>query len=181
MNLLMTAVNSAINRRRRIMVDGPLEHPAHVVPYSPEKPTKAGVENPGKSEGENSSEGLDDTSSGDTGTAADEIALFKALEESTEDHTHAAIIAEASKLQKTSEEAANEESTMDARAPGIRSVSDSSSTKRKRWAMWGGSKQNKTTEQVIEATSADCDSPQGASSTRLRGGKAREPRLWEQL
>lgn len=163
------------------MVDGPLEHPAHVVPYSPEKPTKAGVENPGKSEGENSSEGLDDTSSGDTGTAADEIALFKALEESTEDHTHAAIIAEASKLQKTSEEAANEESTMDARAPGIRSVSDSSSTKRKRWAMWGGSKQNKTTEQVIEATSADCDSPQGASSTRLRGGKAREPRLWEQL
>lgn len=163
------------------MVDGTLEHPAHVVPCSPEKPTKAGVENPGKSEGENSAEGLDDTSSGDTGTAADEIALFKALEESTEDHTHAAIIAEASKLQKTSEEAANEECTMDARAPGIRSVSDSSSTKRRRWAMWGGSKQNKTTEQVIEATSVDCDSPQGASSTRLRGGKAREPRLWEQL
>jgi len=177
----MTAVNSAINRRRRIMVDGTLEHPAHVVPYSPETPTKAVIDDPGKSKGENPAEGLDDTSSGDTGTAADEIALFKALEESPEDHTHAAIIAETSKPQETSEQAAIEESTKDAKAHGIRSVSDSSSTKRRRWGIWGGLKQNKAMEQVSDATSADCDSPQCASSTRLRGGKAREPRFWEQL
>lgn len=163
------------------MVDGTLEHPAHVAPYSPEKPTKAGVENPGKSEGENPAERLDDTSSGDTGPAADEIALLNALEESPQDHTHAAIIAETPKLQETSEEATVDKSTEEAKAHGTRSVSDSFSTKRRRWGMWGVSKQNKATEQVSDATSADCDSPQGASSTSLRGGMAREPRLWEQL
>lgn len=164
----MTAVNSAINRRRRIIVDGTLEHPAPVVPNF-------------KVEGEDSVDGLVDTSSGNTSTTADEIALFKALEESPQDHTHAATIAETSKLQKTSEQAANEESTEDARAHSNRSISDSSSTKRRRWAMWGGSKQNKATEQVTGAMSADRDGPQGASSTGLRGGKAREPRLWEQM
>jgi len=181
MNLLMTAVNSAINRRRRIMIDGTLEHPAQVVPCSLEKPTRMGVDSPEKSEGENPAEGLNDTSSGDTGTAADEIELFKALEESPEDHTHATIIAETPKRQETSEEAANEAFPDQAKAHGTRNVSDSSSTKRRRWGIWGGLKQNKATEQVSDATGADFEGPQGSSSTRLREGKAREPRLWEQL
>lgn len=170
----MTAVNSAINRRRRIIIDGTLEHPAIVVPRSPEKPTKLRLEDPLDSKVDDSVEALVDTPSG-----ADEIAPLKGLDDLPEDHTHAVIITEASKLQKTGAEPANEESTVDARAHGIRSVSGSSSTKRRRWGMWGGPKQNKATEQVIEATSAGHDSPQSASSTRLRGSKAREPRLRE--
>lgn len=163
------------------MIDGTLEYPAQVVPCSLEKPTRMGVDSPEKSEGENPAEGLNDTSSGDTGTAADEIELLKALEESPEDHTHATIIAETPKRQETSKEAANEASTDQAKAHGTRNVSDSSSTKRRRWGIWGGMKQNKATEQVSDATGAEFEGLQGSSSTRLRGGKAREPRLWEQL
>lgn len=181
--MLMTAVNSAINRRRRIIVDRTLELPAPVVPSSREKPTKVRLDKPwdSKVEDEDSADGLVDTSSGDDSTTADEIALFKALEESPQDHTLAATIAETSKLQKTSQQAANEESIEDAREHSNRNVSDSSSIKRRRWAMWGGSKQHKATEQVTGAISADRDSPQGTSSTTLRGGKTREPRLWEQM
>lgn len=172
----MTAVNSAINRRRRIIIDGTLEHPAVVVPCSPEKPTKVRLEDPQDSKVEDSVEALIDASSG-----ADDIAPLKGLDDLPEDHTNAAIMTEASKLQKTSEQAAVEESTEHAKAHGIRSVSDSSSTKKRRWGMWGGSKQNKAMEQVTEATNADRNSPQSARITRLRGGNAREPRLGEQL
>ena len=169
----MTAVNSAMNRRRRMFIDGTLEHPALVVPCSPKKPPRVIIEDPSISKGENPAELLDDALSGYTGTAANEIALFQALETSPEDHTHAATIADTSEPQAIGEEATIEESTQHAKTHGIRSVSDSSSTKRRRWGMWGGSKQKKVTGQISDATSADYDSPPGTSGTRLRGGKAR--------
>lgn len=125
------------------MIDGAVEHSESDLIGTQQAPVT--VQNEGKAilGGANVIEDGGGLSSDAMDHAIEETKLFKAPEEGPENVLPALNLAASVSAPETGIDARNEEASGEAEAQGLRNVSDSSISKRRRWGIWGGLRQDK--------------------------------------
>lgn len=138
MGVLMTAVNSAMNRRRRIMVDGYDEPDFIPSPILPEETLKPAPNEVTSASADQAIDKGDSIVGSLLRESVEEIDLFDALEEGRRSADPAVSFQSIiSKVEDDRDNAASNDGPGKGKASSYRCVSDSSSTKRRRWAIWG--------------------------------------------
>ena len=176
MGLLMSVVNSAMNRRRRVMIDGAVENLETECTVPPPESLGVQVDILGEIDDRHMSKDHDDTSSVSNESATDEAQLREILEELPQELGEAGNAEGNFNSGKTNGDSASEQSDNKSKDHGTRSLSDTSSTRRRRWAIWGGLRAKKAKESGGDAAAADNEGQPGTDTKELSDGKTSEHR-----
>ena len=165
-------------RRRRMTSDGTVENSVPDVISMPKTSLKVEVKEPKKAGDDHVIEGRDDFSSRIVEKASNGTEILKTTEEAPEGTTQAGNVEGSAKADEAGAESASDSSAMKGEEDITRSVSDSSSTRRRRWGILGGLRPNQSEHHGADTAGAD---GQGARSMSTSGGKVRDVRFWEQM
>ena len=170
MGLLMNAVNSAMNRRRRVMIDAAVEKLESECTVPPSESSEVQVDILREVDDRHMNKDRDDTSSVSNESATDEAQLREILDELPQELDNAANAQGKFDFVTTNEDSASEHSDNTSKDRGTRSLSDTSSTRRRRWATWGGLRAKKAKECGGDAAAADHEEHLGINTKDLNDG-----------
>ena len=176
MGLLMNVVNSAMNRRRRVVIDDAVENSESECTAPPPESSRVQVDILPEVDDRHMSKDRDDTSSVSNESATDEAQLREILEELPLELGEAGNAQGKSDSIKTNEDSASEHSDNKSKDHGTRSLSDTSSTRRRRWAIWGGLRAKKAKESGSDTAAADNEGLPDTTTKGLSHDKTSEPR-----
>ena len=133
------------------MLDGAIENIKSDGANSLTEPSEAQVSAPGREDDNKSIREGDDPLSGDGEADEGEIELLKALEDAPQESSGPEFAEGSLGTIEKSEDSTSGRSGTKADEENQRNVSDASSTRRRRWAIWGGLKQRKSDEEGGDA------------------------------